>query len=318
MTCIGTTTSVPEASEPVAAPVEETTTTTAAPVQVAAAPVVAAAPAKPRTTTTKAPRQPKEADYPGSVSFPFQAGRTSWSGTSNGFDMAVSIDKATPKNGEAVTFTVSLTNAVRKCCGVALVYGDGGPFFLQDANCPSETAKAGRTVTAKATRSYNKPGRWRFTLTGLTLDCFHDPAAQGYNGYLYGWIEVAPGGTATSQGPSLPAFRNGVGRYGPTQYDNDPSYVTVHAQVSDIDGYISKLVIDYGDGATETIPETAMGCRESDGGWPKESFMQTPNNPPPTHQYAARGTYTITVTAYSQGCDGRDVQQASSSFDWTY
>jgi hypothetical protein len=297
--------------------VDEASTTTVPPVTVAApTTTVAAAPAKPRTTTTAAPKTSRDASYPGGVSFPFQAGRTSWSGTSNRFDMAISVDNPRPKNGEPVTYTLTLANAVQKCCWEALVFGDGGPFHVQQGDCPNNLTAPG-TVTKKVTRSYNKPGRWQFTLTGLTGDCHPDPGAQTLNGYLYGWIEVLPGGQSTSQGPSLPTFKS-VGTYGPTPHDDDPSYVSIIAQVTDVDGYISKLVIDYGDGASETIPEKDMGCRQSEGGWPEQSFMQTPNNPPPTHQYANRGTYTVSVTAYSQGCDGRDVQQATGSFQVTY
>ena len=313
---------VTTAAPPTTAPVDDTpttTTTTAAPATTTAAPAPAPAPdpaqAKPRTTVAPAPAKAKSGSYPGSISFGYQAGRTSWSGTSNGIDMAMSIDKANPKTGESVNFTFTFAATSHSCCMYGISFGDGGPVSSESLEC-SNVGPHTRTFTA--TRSYNKAGRWQFTLTARTSDCIHDPGAQPLNGYLYGWIEVVPGGTTTSQGPSLPTFRNGVTRYGPTQYDNDPSYVTVAAQVSDADGYVAKLVVDYGDGATATYPEQGWGCRQTASGWPEGSFLQTPNNPPPTHQYATPGTYTVTVTAYSQGCDGRDVQTASASFQHVY
>lgn len=304
---------------------EDPTTTTAAPTTTLAPPPVgtpAPAPAPVRTVAEKQRKPatssaPASGAYPGSVAFPFQAGRSAWSGVSNELHMAISVDNPRPKAGEPVTFTMTLTHATRRCCAFALTYGDGGPFFTQSANeCPAQGASAPGTVTATATRAYNKAGRWRFTFTGMDRDCGMD-ASSRLHGYLYAWIEVAPGGPPTSQGPSLPTFRS-ADRYGPTQYDNDPSWVTVYAAAEDIDGYVAKLVVDYGDGATETFLEKDRGCRQAANGWPEQSFLSTPTSPPPAHQYAAKGTYTVTITAYSQACDGGAVQQAARSFTHTY
>lgn len=292
-------------------PVETTTTTTST----SAVPLPATAPApparpKPKPTTTTTQAAQKSGEYPGSVSFPFQAGRTSWAGTSYGTDLAVSIDTATPLSGVPVTFTLTVGHPQKKCCSYGFSTGDGG-VYSDNGEC-ADAVLGSSTWTI--TRAYNKAGRWKFTFTGITKECGGPPNEYPY---MYGWIEVAPGGPATSQGPSLPTFKT-FGRMGPTQYDNDHSHLAVIAQVTDTDGYVFKIVVDWGDGTSETFPEKDMGCRPSPSGWPQESFMKTPTDPAPVHHYQQQGTYKVTATAYSSGCDGRDVQQASSSFDWVY
>lgn len=300
-------------------PVDTTTTTVAptAPTGSTATATAVAVPPKPKAST--APRSssagtgsalgPKP---PGSAVFAFQAGRTSWSATSNGVTMSLTIDKATPRAGEPVTFTVSGSMPNRPCCDLSLVYGDGGTTKSDTGYCSYGNSRPTATGTTRAmSHAYNKAGRWEFALNASSTTCGDNMAY----GSLYGWIEVAAG-VATSQGPTPPAIT--VGRYAPAPHSDDPSYATVYAQAWDDDGYIARLVVDYGDGATQEFPGDGMGCRPTSGGWPAASRAWLPSNPPPTHQYSAPGTYKVTVTAFSQGCDGRDVQTASGSFDHVY
>jgi hypothetical protein len=283
--------------------IEETTTTTALPAPASSTTLPTL------TTTTTAVPKPAPSPPSGTVATPYQSGRTSWSGSSNGVDLSLTVDNGAPRSGDVVTFNLTVHSATRKCCGFFVNFGDGSTF-AKDNSCPGGITAPG-TVTTKTTHVYNKPGRWKFVLTGLTHDCPTAPGEPRGDGTLSGWIEVAPGAPPTGQGPVLPTVQ--VDRFGPTPYDNDPSWITVFARASDPDGHITKLVVDYGDGTTEPFPNS-QACRVSESGWPESSYHQSPYNPP-AHHYEAYDTYTVTVTAYSQGCDGRDVQTATATLE---
>lgn len=294
-------------------PETTTSSTTAAPP--AATSKLAAAP-RPKATAAPRPAGNGASSQlgprsPESVVFPFESGRTSWSATSNGVQLAVTIDKATPKAGEPVTFTLTAGSATLPCCGFYLTVGDGTSWAKDNGyGCPGGPPGPA-TRTTQTSQVFNKAGRWEFVYSGITGNC----RTSGVPAHMYAWIEVAPG-TSTSQGPQQPTIK--VDRYGPAPHWDEPGYVTVYGQGRDEDGYVAKLVVDYGDGTTEQFPGDGAGCRPGASGWPAASMAWTPTDPPPTHRYASPGTYKVTVTAYSQGCDGRDVQSVSGSFDHVY
>lgn len=274
-----------------------------------------AAPASPAGTrptasaTTSAPTTaapPPITNYgprpPGSVTAPYRAGQTSWDLTSNGIRFRVSMTPA--KAGEPMTWTVDTSSSVAGCCAIYLLFGDGfGARPDMDCDHPDPSVSYSHI--------YNRGGRKEFMVqAGHSKSC----GASG-DGSVYGAFDVAPG-TSTAQGPSLPVVQFDTSTPVPG-HANDHRYVSLWGEVDDADGYITKLVVSFGDGTSKTFPGDEGPCQRTPDGWPAASKAWLPYQPPPYHYYAKPGTYTLTLTAYSAGCDGRQAQSGSKSFTWT-
>lgn len=239
---------------------------------------------------------------PGSVSLPHNPGQSSWSGTSEGISIRVSITPTAPRAGSPVTFTVRTSGQDQDCCAVYIVYGDGGT--TESIDCPLPDTGGSTTVTR--THTYNKSGPHRMLIQAISDSCKR-------NGVLYATIDIGTGPSAP-QGPELP-----VVQFSQSQPAQDPTYhtVTLWGIADDADGHITKLVVNFGDGTTKTFTGDPMDCVPTRDGWPGPSQAKLPSEPPYPHKYAAPGTYTLRLTAYSAGCSGAGAQTSSASFTFT-
>lgn len=191
------------------------------------------------------------------------------------------------------------------------MFGDGVLYNPDTGSCEAKPHEPGRVVMTKD-HVYNQNGRWEFIVTATSGNCEH----PGSDGWLRAWIQVGAGQT-TSQGPEAPEIRldQFVDPGSPPPRDVFQPYVWGH----DIDGYVSKLVVDYGDGSSpQSFPGDPNGCRQGPSGWPAESEATTPWDPPPHHRYAAPGTYRVRATVISEGCDGGQRQKVSATFDFVF
>jgi hypothetical protein len=92
----------------------------------------------------------------------------------------------------------------------------------------------------------------------------------------------------------------------------------VWAEAEDTDGFISGFVVDFGDGTpAQTYLGDRMGCRLTPSGWPARSLAWL-RDPYAAHTYATPGTYTITVTAVSTGCDGGERQTGTATMTYAW
>ena len=299
ITADGTTPTPSASTSPTPTPTPKPTATTAAPT---ASPT-------PRDTPTAAATRSSGGGYtnygprpPGTVTAPYVPGQRSWDVTSNGFRIRVSATAA--KAGTPMTWTVDASSGARGCCAVYLLFGDGygaTPTMECDAPDPS----------VSYTHTYNRGGRKEFMVqVGDSRSC----GASG-DGGLYGTFDVADG-PSTSQGPSLPVVKFDTSTPVPG-HEGDHRYVSLYAEAQERDGHLTKLVVDFGDGTSKSFAGDQNPCRRSPDGWPTGSMVWLPHDPPPYHRYAKPGTYRLTLTAYSAGCDGRQVQTGKASFTWT-
>src|SRR3954462_1855175 len=241
---------------------------------------------------------------PGSVSFPYSSGRHAWSGTSNGIAMSVLMSPAEPRAGETVTFDVHASAAAR-CCYAYMVFGNGRG--TPDVHCME--GPTGTEYDVRYTTIYNQPGRYEFLAGAMRGKSCDD------QGDLYAYIDVAPG-TSSGQGPDLPVVKVDSSTPKPG-HEGDPAWLTLWGDATDDDGYITKLVIDWGDGTTATFPGDDGSCQVAADGWPAGTEAMLPGEPhPPYHHYPSYGTFHVTLTAVSTACNGSDVQRGRASMSW--
>ena len=247
---------------------------------------------------------------PGWVEVPFSPGSTSWTGVSNGVAISVRTDKVTPRAGEPIRFDFEVSTPVHPCCGMRFLFADGSDFTKQESGCAAQALLVPGTARFSTTHVYNLDGRWTFMLNPITGNC----GVPGVRPTLFGTIEIAVG-TAAAQGPSQPTVL--VNRTTPVAgHEGDQRWASIVVQAGDEDGWLRGLSLDWGDGTPpQAFGEGGLGCRPHAGGWPSPSRIWVVTNEA-IHHYPAPGTYRITVTAVSTGCDGSLPQHGQGSLTW--
>jgi hypothetical protein len=240
---------------------------------------------------------------PGSVVIPYQPGQSTWSATSNGLSFDISMSPQHPVTGEQVTWRITVTRAGH-CCDVYEVFGNGAT--AGEGTCGGGDSGS---YTADFTTYYNKTGRHEFLVGGSpTGDC-------SQQGDVYGYYDVGSG-TTSSQGPDVPTLKVDSSTR-PAGHDNDFSWASAWGQAQDDDGYIAFMTLNWGDGSATSTYDDTQQCVEGTDGWPSGSMWQLPyGSSMPVHHYDKPGTYIVTETAVSTGCDGKDAQHVAASFQW--
>ena len=292
----------------VPAPASPTSTRPASPpVTTRPVPTTTAAPAA--STPTRSTRANLGIDDPTGVEVPFVAGSTSWSGTTNGITITVRSDKAYPRAGEAIGFDIDLRSPDSPCCNVSFLTGDGYTFTAQAKRGCGGGEPGWVTAHFHTSHTYNLDGRYAFNVMASTGSC----TTSGPRANLFGTIEIAPGLT-TAQGPSLPHVDVDYSVQ-PPGHDDDLSWLSLAGLVTEEDGWIRRVSIDWGDGTPPTVFGGAVGsafnpnvCTSTISGWPVGGLVPIFTGSA-IHHYAAPGTYRVTTSALSTACDGVSAPQ---------
>jgi hypothetical protein len=117
-------------------------------------------------------------------------------------------------------------------------------------------------------------------------------------------VDVQPG-TTPSNGPLAPTIAVGLAQ-GPPDFPHDDGLLYQDFNAADADGYITRIDVDWGDGAKEVTDFPWAECRDPGARWPESTRKVR-------HGYRSPASVAFRATVTSTGCDGRDPQQATTA-----
>ena len=219
----------------------------------------------------------------------------------------VTVEPTTARAGEPVTITV------RQEGGVGIVhlsttdFGDGTVkhegLALRGHSCGYSTPIEGRVRSF--THGYAVPGTYTLAAEASIYDPCDANAARTLTAPTT--IEITAADQAPSNGPALP----GAAVAAMPAQGQGPRTFTPIVSPSDEDGHVRSLTLEWGDGTPADLVEIPLdGCTIGPNGWPGIGDHARMDGAP-LHTYAEAGTYTLTVTVTTTGCDGSSPQQAT-------
>jgi hypothetical protein len=210
-------------------------------------------------------------------------------------DVTITLTPDRPSTGQTVTAVVRATVDDGQVACVDIAWGDTAgqgvcmyASYLEPPTGPHE-------VEYSFTHAYRHPGPY-VVRASATKDVADDPADTGHGATP---LVVQPG-PAKSNGPAEPRFF--PGQFRPPGADRRTTHVTGSA--GDDDGYVTEVVLAWGDGTTERRTYDLADCTDPVVTWPSSRHEDERFN----HRYRRTGDRTVTVTTTSSGCDGSDRQ----------
>jgi hypothetical protein len=217
------------------------------------------------------------------------------------------------RTGEPVTFTIRVTDTDGWWNGGSVDYGDGtrAESFPAVASCvheetppppdytphPSDQSKTFRHL-------YRKAGTYTVTAEARTQTGFCSFGGPSETVRATVTVTVTGEDLATN-GPAEPSVTL-------TREPDDGPRTMVKIEIDDPDGYVAWYRIDWGDGTRAETRDGAAGCVYSpDNGYPTDGHVEGVE----WHEYAEPGTYAVTVTATTAGCEGADQQTATGTLE---
>jgi hypothetical protein len=199
-------------------------------------------------------------------------------------------------------------------------WGDGAPWtgyaggHYSGVPCANPPAPKPHTLTDNGwEHAWRHPGTYVVEASVSTWRCDRDRPLATRTVQI---TLVVKAGQVMSNGPKQPILDVEIrGRESSSRL-----MAGVHGAAKDLDGYLTQVEIDWGDGQHTVIPPQEK-CADGDGRhYPDYTLLniqdQSPSSPPGAgagHYYEAPGMYTVVVRATSTGCDGQSPQQVSES-----
>jgi hypothetical protein len=223
-----------------------------------------------------------------------------WRDSFDGWTVTTRRDVAKPKAGQLVRFEVTVVPPRSGAYHVGVLWGDNmgsdNPIASDCGTGPK--ASAGRAFTVGFAHAWRVSRTYSVTVQpGVGCEAGKAPAYPKHT------VAVTTG-RVRGNGPQAPWGRVD---YGPKDTGDAAADHYFSAQGTDNDGYVARLVFDWGDGSKATTVDFVSGCRRP----PDDSWIEYPNSVNDVHhKYAkAPSSYTITMTVVSSGCRGEDEQR---------
>lgn len=222
--------------------------------------------------------------------------------------LEVTVEPAYPRAGELVQFHVEATDTDGGWIAFGFDPGDrrlvaepGAPAAACVAPDPDAPPKERSSAMRRSSFDYvyRVAAERRFSVMVATGDCARAP----HYAELNGTITVLPGVT-TSNGPRVPE-----GSVSENPEGAPPSGVWMSVGASDRDGVVRRVSVDWGDGSEPSILEVPQGeyaCVDEPTAYPSSGGTHSLE-----HVYETAGSYTVTATLVSTGCDGQNAQSVS-------
>ncbi len=153
--------------------------------------------------------------------------------------------------------------------------------------------------TNRVEYSYRKPGRYTVVYRMRTHGgCGTTAAAEEQTARAV--ITVVKGPLPTNGGRRPQAFLS-------LSSQGKSGDVVVDVQGQDLDGWVTQMIVDFGDGTPARMVENPSRCVAGKDEWPSTPYFSHRYDAP----YQVVGSYTATLTVFTAGCDGTSVQQTT-------
>lgn len=188
----------------------------------------------------------------------------------------------TAKAGAEMSWKVKAYDTSGKVTSITVHFGDGSSkTYAPGTGC-------GEAVKQLAPHTYATAGTYTAKATVTTGGC----GAATETKTVTASVKVLAAGAGN--GPSAPTV---------TAQQVEAAIAKLALHGADADGWVKKFYVAWGDGTESYVgPKSWDGCQEGKpSSWDQYA----------THEYAAPGTYTVTVTVLSTDCSGNDGQTGS-------
>jgi hypothetical protein len=201
--------------------------------------------------------------------------------------------KATVRTVEVATLVVDVRS--RYIATVDVAWDDGGTDQLSsDGSCVEPATPESHRI--KAAHRFRFPGVY-YAVLRVTYGC---GAKAGYNERVVR-LRVTPGPNL-GNGPARPE----ASVLGDWDQNAGDGWYRFDLTANDADGWVTKVVVDWGDGTRTTATFGRVGCRAGPWRWP-ESRQSSQL----AHHYPKNGSYHVRLLVTSVGCAGEDPQQVT-------
>lgn len=223
----------------------------------------------------------------------------------------VTTDTKHTETATFVNFTVTAHRPAGMVVRMVVAYGDGRGYddwsWATADYCPTSSPDDQTDFTFTLEHAYRAAGTYDMTVTMTQMTSCTTSGDSSSDGVH---VDVAQG-AVLSNGPTVPTV-GGKFIKGSTKSGDGvltPYTWTVKGKLSgwDDDGWVTKITVDWGDGSTPTGYDFGTdGCTDTPTAWPQSQRYQSVE-----HAYTKQGTYSVTYSVTSTGCDGTDAQDFS-------
>lgn len=264
---------------------------------------VGLAPAGPAPSATEAPKP-----EPTGESSPIGYSPPPTTGPDGPLEVSIELLTPEPRAGEVVRYRVRVLRPYLGMHWYTVHFGDGksedGQGLVKDPACAGVHLDAveAQDVDQVVEHAYRLSGTFDVTVTAGHVYSCRKPRLRATDRIS---VTVRPG-DVPSNGPEQP-YAYWPRMMGRAERVADGWEVQVTPPIGgDDDGWVSRAVMDWGDGTTTEYDFGLDGCNETPTAWPHGHRVYPT---PVLHTYAQRGTYTVALTIVSTGCDGQDPQE---------